>query len=47
MEEQGVKKELRAKALNLKGLAAYHDHSLVYPGIRSCFLLFYKMCIYQ
>jgi quercetin dioxygenase-like cupin family protein len=29
MEEQGVKKELLAKALNLKDLAAYQDHSIV------------------
>ncbi|GEM_PF-4848552 len=28
MEEQGVKKELLAKALNMKDLAAYQDHSI-------------------
>lgn len=29
MTEQGVKKELLAKALNLKDLSAYQDHSVV------------------
>ena len=29
MEEQGVKKELLAKAFDIKGLAAYQDHSIV------------------
>ncbi len=29
MTEQGVKSELLAKALNLKDLSAYHDHSVV------------------
>jgi quercetin dioxygenase-like cupin family protein len=29
MEEQGVKKDLLAKALDLKELAAYQDHSIV------------------
>ncbi len=29
MEEQGVKKELLAKTLDINGLAAYQDHSIV------------------
>lgn len=29
MKEQGVKKDLLAKTLDIKGLAAYQDHSIV------------------